>query len=222
MKTLLKTWLPAMGILALCALIYLIFNWSMLTLTHKLSFYALIVLVLHLFEEERFPGGFGYLFNMIRSKSEVPDRYPMNPVIAMTVDVLVIFILFSPPLFYPSVYWLGVAPMFVAVMELLSHGGLGILQWQKKDTSIYNPGLITAIALSSIGVTYITVVSSQNLMIEKDWLWAVLYFIAAMIIGLVIPEFGMRSKTAKWGFDHEHFLGYYKKYTTLEEVFKKE
>lgn len=51
-----------------------------------------------------------------------------------------------------------------------------------------------------------------------DWLWAVLYFIAALLVGLIGPEFGLRSKTTPWAFDHQHFLGYYKRYTTIEET----
>lgn len=62
-------------------------------------------------------------------------------------------------------------------------------------------------------------VSVNGLVIGWDWLWAVLYFIGSMLLVLVLPEQGLRSKTARYPFERAHFLAYYRRYTTLEEVF---
>jgi hypothetical protein len=61
MRILLKAWLPILAAFAVAALGYLIVNWPAMTTTHRLSFIGLIMIVAHIHEEERFPGGFGYL-----------------------------------------------------------------------------------------------------------------------------------------------------------------
>lgn len=220
MRIVLKVWLPIMAAAAVLALAYLVLNWSTMTTTHRISFIALILIVAHIHEEERFPGGFGYMFNVVRANSDVPDRYPMSPLIAMLVDVGVIFALFVPALFLPHIIWLAMAPMFLLIMELMLHGGIGVfLQWRRLGISIYNPALATAFLMAALATTFIVVAVSDGLMTGRDWLFAVLYYIATMIIFLGIPEYGMRSKTTRWAFARNHFLGYYKRYTTVEEVF---
>ena len=88
------------------------------------------------------------------------------------------------------------------------------LATRRRGMSVYNPGLFTAVLLAVIGITYTVLVISGDLLSGINWLWAVSYFVAAIILCLVVPEFGMRSKTTKWRFDAEHCLGYYKRYTT--------
>jgi MFS family permease len=160
------------------------------------------------------------MFNVVVWKSDVPDRYPMSPLIAMVVDVVIFFILFVPALVFPQFIWLAIAPMFLAIGELIVHGVVvGIfLQWRRDGRSIYNPGLATASVLGGIAGIFIYVVSSNGLAAWTDWVWGFLYFVSAMLVGLVLPEQGMKSKTTPWGFEHQHFLGYYSRYTTLEEV----
>ncbi|WP_273735190.1 HXXEE domain-containing protein [Mycolicibacterium septicum] len=215
----LKAWLPGLALAGLIAVVYLLARWPAMQTTHILSFAVAITLVAHIHEEDRFPGGFAYMFNVIRARSEVPDRYPMSPLIAMVVDVSIFVVLFLPALFLPAIIWVGMAPMFLALMEFLMHTGMGILQRRRHGFSIYNPGLATAIVFAIIAISYIAVTSRGNLIGGIEWLWAAGYFVATLLIFLVLPEFGLRSKTTRWGFDHRHFLGYYKRYTTVEEVF---
>lgn len=40
-----------------------------------------------------------------------------------------------------------------------------------------------------------------------------------MIVGLIIPERFLVSKKSSWGFDHHEMLGFYRRYTTVREVF---
>lgn len=217
MRVLLGAWLPFMAIVGLVVLGYLLLNWPGMAVTHRLSFLVAIALVLHLHEEERYPGGFGYMFNVIRGNSDVPDRYPMSPLIAMIVDVSVFFVLFVPALLFPEVIWLGMAPMFLAGLELVSHGSIGIVQ-RRRGLSVYSPGLVTAVLFASIAVMYVFVVGSGGLMSGIAWLWAVLYFAGAITACLLLPERVLKSKTTRWGFDHDHFLGFYRRYTTIEEA----
>ena len=62
-------------------------------------------LLLHIFEEEFFPGGFGFSFNTVKNPKDYSDCYPMNPMISMTVNFLgVLFLTISA--FFPSLYFL--------------------------------------------------------------------------------------------------------------------
>ncbi|WP_052367798.1 HXXEE domain-containing protein [Haloferax sp. ATB1] len=214
----LKIWLPSLGVLGVGAAAYLLLNWSALSFPRKLLLASLAMIVAHIFEEERFPGGFGYLYNVVRSDSDVPDRYPMNPFIAMTVDVGVTLLLFVPALAFPNLYWFGVAAMFLAVLEVFAHSSSAVHQLRNTNMGPYNPGLATAILWGVIGVVYIWTVFSQGLVHGLEWLWAVLYFAGVIFVGLVLPEKGLSSRTARGGFDPDHFLGYYEKYTSLEEA----
>jgi hypothetical protein len=38
---------------------YLVINWPDMSNTHRMAFTATVLIILHLHEEERFPGGFG-------------------------------------------------------------------------------------------------------------------------------------------------------------------
>lgn len=220
MKTILKIWLPIMGSIAVGLIIFLTFKCLDMTVTYRLSVCAAILLILHLYEEERIPGGFGYMYNVLKAHSDVPDRYPMSPFIAMIVDVLAFLFLFVPPLFFSEKYWLGLTPMFLMIMEVFTHSGVGFFIQRRKGMSIYTPGLVTALLMGAIGISYIIIVISNQLMNGTDWLCSILYFVLAMIVCLVLPEKTLPSKSTIWKFDHRHFLGFYKKYSTLEDIFK--
>ena len=221
MRTLLRAWLPVLGVIACAALIYLAAHWSSMSVTHRLSFTVAIMIVLHMFEEERLPGGFGYMYNVVlRRESIAPDRYPMSPFIVMVVDVTVFFVLFTPALFFPNIVWLGVAPMILAIMELLMHGGIGLFIQRRKGMSIYNPGFATALLLAGIGVSYVAVITCHNLIQGIEWLWAFLYWFGSLVVGLLLPEFGLKSRSTPWAFDGKHLLGYYRRYTTMDTVMR--
>ena len=219
MKLALKLWLPGLTIIAIGMAVYLVLSWSVISILQRLFFSLALVLVLHMHEEEKFPGGFGYVFNVVRARSTVPDRYPMNPLIAMVVDLACFFLLFTPALLFPHVVWLTALPMFLACMEFVVHASLGIVQRRRLGYSIYNPGLVTAAIMGTIGVTYFYNVASEHLFTGFDWLRAVLYFVATVLIGLVLPEQGLKSRDSQWPYEREHFLGFYERYTTIAEVF---
>lgn len=106
-----------------------------------------IVLALHVLEEWRFPGGFHYMYNIMKD-SDLPDRYPMNQPSDMWTNWLgIIFGCFC--------LIIGITPL-LATMQLLlclgemqSHFSGGVFvkkrfKAQGKQT-IYNPGLFTTL-----------------------------------------------------------------------------
>lgn len=74
-----KCWpvfLVAVGLIELIVL-YL-FNDS-LPLHHKYQIGMAFALLLHIFEEEFFPGGFGFSFNTVKNPKDYSDCYPNEP-----------------------------------------------------------------------------------------------------------------------------------------------
>tara|TARA_B100000700_G_C14802186_1_gene741137 strand:+ start:608 stop:778 length:171 start_codon:yes stop_codon:yes gene_type:complete len=55
-------------------------------------------------------------------------------------------------------------------------------------------------------------VGRNDLINGIEWLWTILYYLGAMLVGLVLPEKGMRSKTTSWTWQPAHFYGFYKRY----------
>ena len=55
----------------------MIYNWSDWQWSTMLAVFFIIVLVVHVLEEWKFPGGFFYMYN-IQHDSNIPDRYPMD------------------------------------------------------------------------------------------------------------------------------------------------
>jgi hypothetical protein len=222
MRFLLKAWLPALATLALISLVYLTTHWSDLSVTHRLSFVLAILLIVHMAEEEHCPGGFGYMYNVVVRRSAHPDRYPMSPVVSMSVNVLMWIFLVTPALFFPHVIWLGLGAMIIGIGELLLHTGVGVGVQQRKhpEMGFYNPGLVTAWFLGATAITYIVIIVADRLLPGWGWLWAVLFFFGNLILFLLTPENVISSPNNKVAYDHDDtFLGYYKRFTTVEDVF---
>jgi hypothetical protein len=205
MKQIKNHWLPFLAVVGLITLAYLLINWTQLSTTHRLSLLITVCIIAHIHEEERYPGGFGYLFNVVANgEREAPDRYPLSLLSAMVVDYMAVFILF--------------VPMFLGFLELGVHSGMGIRQKVKFGYGIYNPGLFTATLTAGIAVAYSTTVVSQGLMSGSDWLWAAVCGLGGVILCIPVPEHLLKSRTTTWAFEPKHFLGWYSRYTTLEEV----
>ncbi|PGD76198.1 HXXEE domain-containing protein, partial [Bacillus wiedmannii] len=75
-----------------------------------LSFVAILV---HQFEEYRWPGYFADLFNVVIFKSDIPDRYPLNKQSAMVINVLIAYVFYLLPVFFPDIIWLGLGPILM-------------------------------------------------------------------------------------------------------------
>jgi hypothetical protein len=108
--------------------------------------------------------------------------------------------------------------MFLGISELLLHGGVGLFIQRSRGLSIYNPGLATAVVLAATSISYSVVITSNDLIYGIQWLWAFLYFFGSLVVGLLLPEFGLKNRESQWAFDGNHLLGYYKRYTSFEKV----
>jgi hypothetical protein len=119
-----------------------------------------VSLVLHQFEEYAWPGGEPWLINeVMQPKGGPADRYPLNQNNAFFMNVPLAWSFYLLPVFFPSVVWLGLAPVVFGFAQLFGHTIPPI----KKFKSIYSPGL-AAVAFGHVpaGIWYLVHVHSEG------------------------------------------------------------
>lgn len=72
------------------------------------------VMNLHHWEEFGFPGGFAGLSNIARMGSDRPSHYPLNQLNVAFGNNWFNYVVYLPPLFFPSVTWLTLCPMWLS------------------------------------------------------------------------------------------------------------
>ncbi|MFJ9381215.1 HXXEE domain-containing protein [Streptomyces sp. NPDC101455] len=145
-----------------------------------------IVILLHQFEEYRFPGGEPWILNeVIQPKGGPADRYPLNQNNAAFINILA-WAFYVVPIFFPGQVWLGLGQvLFGMVGQFVIH----VVQTNIKLKSFYNPGQ-AAVLLGHVplGIWYLIEVYGQNLISGWDWLFAVASI--AFFIGVIMLRIG--------------------------------
>lgn len=151
-----------------------------------LSLANLAVIFLHFFEEFGFPGGFGKLANtLLTTDSPAIDRYPLNQTAVWVGNWSFALLFYVPPIFFPSLIWLGLMPMlFGAIGQGLAHGVLNNVVLKRAGLRWgYNSGLATTILGHwPLAIAYGSVVSSQSLASGWDWLIGIAYAVFAYVV----------------------------------------
>jgi hypothetical protein len=128
---------------------------------------SLLALLLHQFEEYRYPGYFPGMMNVVMYQSQQPDRYPLNANTALIVNVVIGWLSYwLAARFGESMLWLGMATMLVSTGNVMAH----TLLFNLRGKTFYNPGLLTALLLFlPIVVYFFYLIVSQNLATPVDW-----------------------------------------------------
>jgi len=178
----------------------LMFAWNEMIFLQKLLILNFIVVLLHQFEEYSWPGGFPAVANMAMMSSEKPDRYPLNQNSSMVANLLFAYVFFLLPVFFPGSIWLGLAPILVgSIIQFISHG----IYTNIKLKYFYNPGLAaTVFGHIPIAVFYINYIVANNLVNQWDWIWAVVYMFAFLVLDFYLIEQKLLSnKNSPYPFD---------------------
>ncbi|MFW9834385.1 MAG: HXXEE domain-containing protein [Candidatus Thorarchaeota archaeon] len=149
--------------------IYIAFYWQTMPVLQIMSCLFYIGLVLHEWEEIRYPGGFLEMMG---------DRMGVTaPRSAHVIAYCLIIVLALVPVFFPTIIWLVLAPMFLGLIEALMHFvGIKIMKREK----FYTPGLVTAwVFLLPVSLYTIYFVLANNLAVSLDWLFGLAYFIVS-------------------------------------------
>ena len=156
------------------------------------------VLCLHEFEEYGWPGGFPAYMNRVMFPKILArlgkepgrsDRYILNQVNSVWVNVIAGYPFYIVPIFFPDLIWLGLAPIMFNLVELVLHGFAA----PTATKSAYNPGLVTCLPWLVLSIWYFVDVASNDLATGADWGIAVGYLLAWMILALPIGTFILLS-----------------------------
>ncbi|MFW9834384.1 MAG: HXXEE domain-containing protein [Candidatus Thorarchaeota archaeon] len=174
--------------LGLIIAIYMLLSWSSLVgpmpFLQQMVGIFIIGLVLHLWEEQRFPGGFA---NPMAQGFDFTEEDIESGGVITTIYVLIIaFIPFFVPFFFTDFTFLTfliVAPMLLGFLETGAHF-VGSRMYEAKR--FYSPGLATALfVLLPVSVLSIIYVLQHNLMQPLDWVFSLLY----MAVGLISAQY---------------------------------
>jgi Protein of unknown function with HXXEE motif len=181
-----RHWYNVGAVIAAGALVYLLLGWSTMGVLRRLLLLNFIVLLLHQFEEYGWPGGFPAIMNRVLRPSPVPDRYPLNQNGAMAINVIAAYGFYLVPVFFPTVIWLGLAPVLFGMLQFIGHG----IVMNVKLRSVYNPGL-AAVTLGHvpIGVCYLYYLHTNGFVNGRDWFFGVTYMFAFIYFGLIKLNF---------------------------------
>ena len=186
---------------AIIAFVILIVNWGDMSVLLRLNIISFIAMLLHQFEEYRFPGGEPAIMNILLQESDQPDRFPLNQFSAMFTNCLFSYVIYLLPIIFPDRIWLGIAPILMGMMQFFVHG----IMTNIKLRSIYNPGLGAVVLLHiPVGILYIRHITVNHLAGAGTWINGILYtLVAAGLILGYITYFGLSDRNTKWIFAPE-------------------
>ncbi len=209
-----RSWLYAvyfLGIFMGCALIW---NWNSWEVSQKLVCLLAVVVPMHIFEENSFPGGF-YFMNNTGFHSKQPMVYPQNECTNMVTnlgaEIVLILVTFSTMRIEVSAVTLVI---FFGLGETLNHTRAGILMYRRyRDVgkkTIYGPGTVTSwcmlVPLAVASIRWLTF----HPFTAGEVIGGIGIFlgIAVCLIGLPFV-ISIRVKSKRFAFED---LGYFEKY----------
>ena len=156
------------------------------------------MLILHEFEEYGWPGGLPTFMNQVMRPSDRPDRYPLNRLNSMVINVPAVYAFYGIAIFFPDIIWLGLAPVLFNFLELLLHVGGGVI----RARATYSPGLLTVAPWVALSIWYIVEVTNDNLVSASDWWIGIGYMIAFVVIFLALVTYvWLADKNSPYPFD---------------------
>ena len=161
-------------------------NWQEMEILQRLVSILFVGLVLHLWEEGKFPGGFT---QMITDKLNFTAR---SPHFGEGVTVLYVLILVSLPYLFPHVPILAFTALYLGILEVFAHL-MAIKMYDKSN--IYSPGLISSIVvLIPISIYSIIYAVQNNLMQPMNWIYSFLILLAGLGLAqqIVVRGSGMK------------------------------
>lgn len=216
-----KIWLYVMADGGIILILLVVVFWNQLDWASRFLYFPGIGLVLHVLEEWRFPGGFHYIYNLMRN-SDIPDRYPMNQVSDMITNFGALIVFFGSITLNEIL--IGATPIFAitsflfCLFEVIAHTSLSIRSNKLLNTKgrkiIYNPGFLTTYLVFvpvSIGFIYIFATGILQTILT-DWLWSVVLLGFMGLLLIILPERVLQNKNSPYPFTGKHEFGYYKKY----------
>ena len=176
-----KNWYWVGPVFSLAALVYLVVRWSELSSLGRLLVANFILLPLHELEEYGWPGGEPAIMNKVIQPSSDPDRYPLNQLSALVVNVFAAYPFLLVAALFPGQIWLGFAAVVFWFGQFVIHG----IVTNAKLKTIYNPGFLTTVVGVGFLVYFTIYVISNDLASAWDWIGGVLLMLGFAVVFLV-------------------------------------
>ena len=209
-----RIWLQILYMLGVGMGVVLFLHWNDWDLPQRLMGLLTIMVPLHVFEENTYPGGF-YFMNNIGQHSDAPMVYPQNRLTNMITnlgaEIYFIFLLF----FAKDLAAISVLVVVLfGLVETFMHTKDGLAIYKKYRTkgkrTIYAPGNATAFTvLFSMSVYGIDWLVKNGLSISQ--FFAGIGLVAFVIVGLILLPFSISRKIKSKTFAFTD-LGYWAKY----------
>ncbi|HEM6510118.1 HXXEE domain-containing protein [Streptococcus sp. 2021WUSS124] len=214
MKFINNHWYDLCGLLAIPVAIFAILNYENMPTLQLLALLNFIVILLHQFEEYRFPGGGQALPNTIRGKDAIHDRYPLNQQNAMAGNLFVSLISYTLPIFFPNQIWLALMPVILGCFfQVIMHIIIGGFKYKL----YYNPGVIAVVfGHVPIGIYFFWYTISNNLIGFWDIILGLVYMAFSGLLYTKLFYGKMADKNTLYPFtqDEMNRFDMYKKITT--------
>ena len=199
MKFLLRHWFDVGGILAIPLLLWAwLGDWPTIQLILLLNLVAVLV---HQFEEYRFPGGEPWVLNevMMPKPGARADRLPTNQLSSIWINGMA-WVLYALPVFFPEQVWLALAPILMGFpAQFVAHGIFNNV----KLRTFYNPGLFAVLfGHTPLAIWYVVTVYQQGLIHWWDWMLGVLLLGFFTIVIMMLVGFRV---LAPLGADRHHY-----------------
>jgi hypothetical protein len=203
MKFLTKHWFDIGAGLTVLVLIYL-FQAKDLTNYDYVMWLSLVSLFLHQLEEYRLVGTFPGMVNRVMYKSDIPDRYPLNALTSVYVNVLVGWLsYFLAALFGQHAVWLGIATILVSLGNTVAH----TIVFNVKGKTFYNAGLATCWLLFAPCIYYFfKTIHTEQLVTLTDYFIGIPLGIVLNVIDILKFIDWFADKDTKYVFDQRNLL----------------
>ncbi len=209
-----QPWLHCIYLLGIIMSNVLIIFWNVWDTPQKLMCALTIMIPLHVFEENTFPGGFFYM-NNLGQKSESPLVYPQNKLTNMITNLgaetlFILMTFFTKRFEAVSV----VIVILFGIGEVIHHTRDGISMYRryknKGKKTLYGPGTIT----SYIGLLQLSVIGccwmAYNAFAAVQVIIGVAVVIGIVVCLILVPfAFSRKIKSQKYAFKDN---GYFSKF----------
>ncbi|MEC0171312.1 HXXEE domain-containing protein [Paenibacillus graminis] len=205
MNILRKYW-PDLGMLVAAATgIGIVLNHRSMSELSMILWLSFIAILVHQFEEYRWPGYFGGLFNIVIFKSEQPKHYPLNPQSAMIINLIIAYVFYLLPVFFPDIIWLALAPIFMGFFQFIWHGIFANI----KAKTWYNPGLFAVLVFHfPIGGWYLYYIVTHHLASTTDWIIGSVYFVIAVYLLIIKGNMWLKDIDSPFDFSDKQMGPY--------------
>ena len=144
-------WFDLGACLAVVLSVYIFSDHAIMSRYKLLMSANLLALFLHQLEEYRIVGNFPGMINKVIFASAWPDRYPLNTLSALVVNVVVGWGFYGlAAVLAERAVWLGLAVIMISLGNIIVH----VFVFNIRGRTIYNAGMFTAVFLFAPIVFY--------------------------------------------------------------------